>query len=125
MAHKPDLAKRELWKNRLEEFARGSETIVDFCRRLGVPVWSFYYWQQTLQIPEVSRRQLRIGARSVRRAARKQRKLSFVPVRVTAMRSVEVVLANGTRVTVPCQEPDAIAAVITAIMSNSLERRPC
>jgi hypothetical protein len=122
---KPDLAKRNLWQNRLEEFGRGGERIVDFCRRLGVPVWSFYYWQHRLRIPEVTKRQRRVGARLVRRATRRPRSLSFVPVQVTGMRTVEVHLANGTRVTVPCQESDAIGAVITALVSNPPERRPC
>lgn len=125
MAQKPDLAKRELWRNRLDEFGRGSERIIDFCRRLGVPVWSFYYWQQRLKIPAVSKRQRRVGARLFRPAARRQRRLSFVPVQIAGMRSVEVYLANGTRVTVPCQECEAIGAVIAALVGNPQERRPC
>lgn len=128
---KPDLAKRDLWRNRLEEFARSSERVVDFCRRLRVPVWSFYYWQHRLRIPEVTKRQSRLGAklcppaRTRRQPARRRRRLSFVPVRVTGMRSIEVYLANGTRVTVPCQERDAIAAVIAALASKPAEHRPC
>jgi hypothetical protein len=125
MAKNPDLVKRESWRNRLEEFARGSERIVDFCRRLGVPVWSFYYWQQRLRIPEVSQRQRRVGAKLVRPAARRQGSISFVPVRVTGMRTVDVHLANGTRVAVPCHEHDAIAAVIAAVMRDLQGRRPC
>ena len=135
MPQRPDLAKRESWRKRLEQFGRGNETIVDFCRRLSVPVWSFYYWQQRLRIPAVTERQRRQGKRagSARQArgahrlgsARKQRRLNFVPVQITGLRSVEVHLANGTRVTVPCQECDAIVAVIAAIMSNPPERRPC
>ena len=121
---KPDLAKRKLWRSRLEEFARSNERIVDFCRRVRVPVWSFYYWQQMLRMPAVSKRQRRVRARLVRPPARKHRKLNFVPIEVTGVRSVEVHLANGSRVTVPCQERDAIAAVVTALMSDSLERRP-
>jgi hypothetical protein len=124
MAQKPDLAKRGLWQKRLEEFGRGSERIVDFCRRLGVPIWSFYYWQQRLRIPAVTKRQRRVGAR-LRRPTARRRGLSFVPVQLTGMRSVEVHLANGTRVTVPCQECDAIGAVIAALVGNPPERRPC
>src|SRR5262245_36929592 len=98
--------------------------IVDFCRRLSVPVWSFYYWQQRLRIPAVTERQPRVRARLGRPATRKRR-LSFVPVEFSGIRSVEVHLANGTRVTVPCQECDAIGAVITALVGNPPERRPC
>lgn len=125
MPQKPDLEKREAWRSRLEEFGRGNETIVEFCRRVSVPVWSFYYWQQRLRIPAVSARQRRVGARLVRPAARRQRRLHFVPVQVTGMGTVEVHLANGIRVTVPCQECDAIRAVIAALVSNSAEQRPC
>jgi len=122
---KPDLAKTELWRSRLEEFARGSERIADFCRRLGVPVWSFYYWQQRLQLPEVAKRQVRIGAELSRPATRKARKVNFVPVQVTAMRSIEVHLPSGTRVIVPCQECDAIGAVMAALVSKPPEPQPC
>src|SRR5262245_1592993 len=103
MPQRPDLAKRDLWRNRLDEFARGNERIIDFCARLQVPVWSFYYWQQRLRIPAVSKRQRRVSTRIVRPAPRRQRKLKFVPIQVTGVRSVEVHLPNGTRVTVPCR----------------------
>jgi hypothetical protein len=125
MPQKPNLAKRDLWRNRLKEFGRGSERIVDFCRRLSVPVWSFYYWQQRLRIPAVSKRQRRVRAKLAPSATRSQRRLNFIPVQVTGMHCVEVVLANGTRVTVPCQECDAIGAVIAALVGNPSERRPC
>ena len=123
---KPDLVKGKLWHSRLEEFAHGSERIADFCRRVGVPVWSFYYWQQRLKLPEVTKRQVRNGARLGRPSARRPRKLNFVPVQVTAMRSVEVHLPNGARVIVPCQERDAIGAVMAALMSKPPEAsQPC
>src|SRR2546422_4709207 len=49
MPKKLDLAKREVWRRRLRDFARGDSTVTEFCRRMGVPVWSFYYWQQRLR----------------------------------------------------------------------------
>ena len=125
MPQRPDLAKRELWRNRLEEFARGNESIVDFCRRLRVPVWSFYYWQHTLKIPAVSKRQRRVSKQLLRPAARRRRHLSFVPIQVTGVRSVEVHLVNGIRVTIPCQDRDAIGAVMAALVSNPPEHRSC
>ena len=141
MPQKPDLAKRESWRSRLEEFGRGNERIVDFCRRLSVPVWSFYYWQQRLRAPALSERQRvqgngrgttrrdrlahhdRLAHRAGR--ARTQRRLNFVPIQVTGGRSVEVYLPNGTRVMVPCQDRDAIGAVIAALVSDPPEHRPC
>jgi len=136
MPKRPDLAKRDLWQNRLEEFGRGSERIVDFCRRLSVPVWSFYYWQQRLRIPAVSERQQRNSrhARATTRhdrlarrtaRARTQPRLNFVPIQLTGGHSVVVHLANGTRITVPCQAHEAIGAVIAALVSNQPEHKPC
>ena len=45
---KPDLAKTELWRGRLEEFARGTERIVDFSQKarrgaVGVPMSSAHH----------------------------------------------------------------------------------
>jgi hypothetical protein len=136
MPQKPDLAKREAWRRRFREFDRGNATITEFCRRLGVPVWSFYYWQQRLRSGTIKSasdpkrkgavapsRPARFAQRS-RQAAIKPR-LNFVPIQVTGGRSVEVHLPNGTRVMVPCQDRDAIGAVIAALLSDSPERRPC
>src|SRR6059036_3544769 len=114
MPQKPDLAKREVWRRRLRDFQRGNVTIAEFCRRVGVPVWSFYYWRQRFQsktIRAASDRQ-RDGtatairdARLVHRARydRTKPRLKFVPIQITGQHSVEVQLPNGTRVTVPCQ----------------------
>ena len=136
MPKPPDLAKRELWRKRLQQFERGDQRIVDFCRGLQVPVWSFYYWQQRLRsvanraAPETQRngtekphRQARFAHRT--RSAQMKARLKFVPIQVTGGRNVEVHLANGTCVTIPCQECDAIGAVIAALVSNSPEQRAC
>ncbi len=136
MPQKPDLAKREVWRRRLRDFERGNATIAEFCRRMGVPVWSFYYWQQKLRsgTNTTVSDQVRNGTvtpprrrRFVHRARHggTRPELKFVPIHITGQRSVEVHLPNGTRVMVPCQDRDAISAVIAAIMSDSPERRPC
>ena len=146
MPQKPDLVKRELWRKRLRDFERGSTTIIEFCRRAGVAVWSFYYWRQRFQpgtSTAASDRQrhgtatpMRRGrgtvmptrhGRGVRRAARAATKLrmKFVPIQITGQLRVEVHLPRGVRLTVPCQDHDAIAAVIAALVSNSAESRPC
>jgi hypothetical protein len=41
------------------------------------------------------------------------------------MRCVEVLLSNGARVIVPCQERDAIGAVMAALVSKPPEPQPC
>jgi hypothetical protein len=136
MPQKPDLEKREAWRRRLREFDRGNATITEFCRRLDVSVWSFYYWQQRLRsgTNQSASDPKRKGAAAPNRPARFnqrtrqaaiQPRLNFVPIQVASGRSVEVHLPNGTRVMVPCQDPEAIGAVIAALMSDALERRPC
>ncbi|GEM_PF-698526 len=142
MPQKPDLAKREAWRRRLREFDRGSATITEFCRRAGVPVWSFYYWQQRLrsgtsQSPSDPRRDRAAAPNRHARFGHGTRrgaiipKLNFVPVQVagvrgvevTGVRSVEVHLPNGTRVLVPGQDRDAIGAVMAALLSDAHEGR--
>jgi hypothetical protein len=136
MPKKLDLAKRELWQSRLQEFQRENTTIVEFCRRVGAPVWSFYYWQKRLQPGTVTAESnteqdgTRIPTRKPRlihRARRGAAKsgVKFVPVQITGQHSVEVHLPNGARVTVPCQDHGAIGAVIAALVRESLEHRLC
>jgi len=136
MPQKLDLAKREVWRRRLRDFERGSATIVEFCRRMGVPVWSFYYWQQRLRSGTIktSSDQARDGTvtptrrrRFVHRAGHGGTKsgLNFVPIQIAGQRSVEVHLPNGARVTVPSHDRDAIDAVIAALVRDPQERPAC
>lgn len=138
MPQKLDLSKREVWRKKLQDFERGNTTVVEFCRRTGAPVSSFYYWRQRLQsgsITAVSERQRNGTATRTRKARSVHRprhtaaksRLKFVPIQITGSRhaGIEVHLPNGTRVTVPCEEHDAISAVIAALLSNPPEHRPC
>ncbi len=137
MAQKPDLAKHELWRQRLQEFERGNETIVEFCRRCGVAVWSFYYWRNKLQpatIPATAPDGQRNGtatptgqARLVHRARRvgTRPRLNFIPIQVTGSSSVEVQFSDGTRIMVPCADHGAIGVVIAALVRDLPERRTC
>lgn len=136
MPQKPDLVKREVWRKRLQDFEREDTTIVEFCRRVGAPVWSFYYWRQRLRpgtITAASDRQSHgtatptRHARLVRRARQAGTKpsLRFVPIQITGQPNVEVHLPNGVRVTVPGHDRDAIGAVIAALLTDSQEARPC
>src|SRR5437867_13342732 len=112
MPQKPDLAKRAVWRKRLQDFARENTTIVEFCRRVGAPVWSFYYWRQRLRpatLTAASKRQ-RHGtatptryARLVHRARHAGTKppLKFLPSQIMGQINVEVHFPNGARVIVP------------------------
>ena len=134
MPKRPDLAKREAWRRRFRQFDRGSATITEFCRRLGVPVWSFYYWHQRLRSGTIrsASDQKRNGAAAPNRHARLAQRhaaikprLNFVPIQIAGQRSVEVHLPNGARVTVPCHDRDAIDAVIAALVRDPQERPAC
>jgi hypothetical protein len=114
MSREPDVAKRAAWRLRLREFDRGSATVAEFCRRVGVSVAAFYQWRQKLRpaaAPDVS-------AASRGRAVKG---LSFLPVEITGGTSVEVLLPSGTRLTVPCHDHEAIRTVLAALLSASRE----
>src|SRR5437867_6044204 len=134
MPQKPDLAKRAVWRKRLQDFARENTTIVEFCRRVGAPVWSFYYWRQRLQpatITAASKRPRHGSATPTRHARLVHRarhagtkpSLKFLPIQITGQANVEVHLPNGAHLTVPCHDRDAIAAVIAAMLAQ--ERPTC
>jgi hypothetical protein len=136
MPREPDLAKREAWRRRLEEFERGNGTIAEFCRRAGVPVRSFYYWRQRVQpgISSAASHRQRHGtatadqhARFVHRSRRAGTKptLKFVPIEITERPSIEVHLPHGARMMVPSQDRDAIGVVIAALLRDPQERQPC
>jgi hypothetical protein len=48
MSREPDLAKWAAWRLRLREFDRGNATVVEFCRRVGVSIATFYLWRRKL-----------------------------------------------------------------------------
>lgn len=134
MPQKLDLVKREVWRKRFQDFERGNTTIVEFCRRLGAPVWSFYYWRPRLRPATIAaaskpqRHGTAVPTRHARfvhpaRQARPKPALKFVPVEITGQRRVEVHLPNGARVTVPCHDRDAIVAVMAALLSDAHEGR--
>jgi len=135
MPRVPDLAKREVWRRRLSEFDRGNATVAEFCRREAVALSSFYRWRQNLEWRTAAasarhRQATTTQARDARADNRSPRvgampRLKFVPVQITGRPSIEVHLPNGTRVTVPCQDRDAIGAVIAALLRDSQEAPPC
>jgi transposase-like protein len=112
MSREPNLEKRASWRLRLREFDRGNATVAEFCRRGGVSVAAFYQW----------RRKLRPSAAPDASAASRGRavkSLSFLPVEITGGASIEVLLASGARVTVPCHDQEAIRTVMAALLSAS------
>jgi hypothetical protein len=130
MSREPDLARREVWKQRLREFRRGTASVVEFCERAGVSPASFYQWRQKLG-----------SAASSRSVAEQQRpsktsamprdataSMKFLPVELIGPRNsevVEVLLPSGIRVRVPSRDQEALRTVLETLASNRREDRAC
>lgn len=122
MTRGPDLAKQELWRRRLGKFDRGSATVAEFCRRVGVSDATFYPWRRKLALPS--------GAtRTSDNAAAKLPALSFLPIQITGREDptarIEVVFPNGARMFVPGRDQATLHAVVTALASGSAETGSC
>ena len=123
MSCEPDLAKWAAWRLRLREFDRGNATVVEFCRRVGVSIATFYLWRRKLA-PSAAR-----GSRSPARRPAESRGtaagIHFLPVEIISRPGIEVLFPGGARVTVPCHDHEAIRTVMAALLSASPEdRRP-
>ena len=123
MSREPDLAKWAAWRLRLREFDRGNATVVEFCRRVGVSIATFYLWRRKLA-PSAAR-----GSRSPARRPAESRGtaagIHFLPVEITSRPGIEVLFPGGARVTVPCHDQEAIRTVMAVLLSASPEdRRP-
>ena len=116
MRRGPDAAKLEVWRRRLREFERGTETVAAFCRRVSVSVATFYGWRRRVARLAESRmaRPGRGPSNSSINGLVSVPSLSFLPVQVTDQpRSViEVVLAGGTRVLVPSCDRESLRLVL-------------
>lgn len=106
MRRGPDAVKLELWRRRLREFERGTETVAAFCRRVGVSAATFYGWRRKVAQSPVS------GQAS--RGTQGMSPLNFLPVQVTGQRGsvIEVVLAGGVRLLVPSGDRESLRMVL-------------
>lgn len=122
MSRGPDLVRRELWRRRLREFDRGTATVAEFCRRVGVSDAAFYQWRRKLASP-VAEPNTPVSM------AEKVPALSFLPIEITGRDDqtarIEVVFPNGTRVLVPGRDRATLSAVIAALASSSREAGSC
>ena len=122
MSRGPDLARRELWRRRLRDFNRGTATVAEFCRRVGVSDATFYQWRRKLTstVAELS---------TPVSAVEKITALSFLPIELTGRDDqsarIEVVFPNGTRVLVPGRDQATLSAVLAALASSSREPSSC
>ena len=119
MSRGPDLARRELWRRRLRDFDRGTATVAEFCRRVGVSDATFYQWRRKLASP----------AAEPSSPARSVPALSFLPIEITGQDDpsvrIEVVFPNGIRVLVPGRDQATLSAVLVALAGSSRELGSC
>lgn len=120
MIRASDREKRAVWQTRLREFDRGNLTVVEFCRRAGVSVPSFYLW----------RRKLKPAAAGSKARDQVAPAVSFLPVEIAGGGSVEVLLPGGVRVLVPSHDQESLRTVISTLLTtagidSSTEERAC
>lgn len=117
-----DLTKRQLWQKRFSEYAEKSISVLEFCRCIGVPTQTFYYWRR--QLRDVSKETLttRVTASRSKSADAAKPHPSFLPVvlerSLTASRSMEVTLRTGARIQVPVEHHGLVIAVIESLLKS-------
>lgn len=104
-----DASANRQWVERLERFAAGNHTVVEFCAAEGVSDSNFYLWRRRLAQPP----------------APASNQPTVVPIRVAPAPApatpIELALPSGTILRLPA---DARPEFIVAIL-RGLEERPC
>ena len=94
-------SKERYWETLMGRRDKSGETVAQFCRRVGVPVHQFYWWQRKLR----SREQLARPAGRTDERAQKPAAEPFLPVRLPlvaqASAPIEVIHPGGCVVRVP------------------------
>ena len=135
MGREEDLDKWEARRQRLEEFDRGTAKVAEFCHRLGVSMATFYQWRRRLR-PTVRVEPLldtgtvesqpdtaATGRRT--KSCQTTRPFHFLPVEINAASQIEVLLTGGIRLLVPSHDAQAIRTVLTTLLQDERENRPC
>ena len=127
MRRGPDAAKLELWRRRLREFERGTETVAAFCRRVSVSVATFYGWRRRVAhwAENRSAKPGRFPCNHSMNGAVAVPPLSFLPVEVTTQppSTIEVVFVGGTRVLVPSCDRESLRLVLELAAGTALAGR--
>jgi 5-deoxy-D-glucuronate isomerase len=132
MSRGPDLAKRAVWRRRLRDFERSSETVGEFCDRVGVSVNTFYRWQRKLArltAPGEGCRATPALATPVRATSSRGAgpAMNFLPIEITAatrLEVVEVLFPSGARLTVPCHDHEVIRTVLSSLLAVGATSTP-
>lgn len=126
MSRGPDLARRELWRRRLREYARSNSTIAEFCDGAGVSTASFYQWRRKLAdaaSPGGAGKDEGFAKPSPAAAS-----LNFLPVEIMGAGNgsvVELQLPSGIRVLVPSRDQESLRTILESLTSDRREDRPC
>jgi len=91
--------KLELWRDRLDQFSQGQQTVQQFCDSVGCSAARFYYWKRKLAHAD------QVGACG---AAGKPSAFLPVIVRGNSSKPILVRVKDGTRIALPA---DALAAL--------------
>jgi hypothetical protein len=112
MAGSLDSPKARQWRQRIERFEGGRQSVTEFCRSEGVSAPSFYQWRKRLPRQPRATREAR-GFRAVR----------VVGTNAALVAAGAVVqLPGGTRLEVPISDPQALRLVIDALVRADAER---
>lgn len=125
MSREAVLARRELWKRRMQEFEQGSADAAEFCRRAGVSTASFYQWRKRLRpVPSVPAAVPKPLAKAVR-PRKTTTNMKFLPVELLGPQNVEVQFPCGARVLVPSHDHEALRTVLQALVPGRREEPAC
>lgn len=125
MSREAVLARRELWKRRMQEFEQGTASVPDFCRRAGVSTASFYQWRRRLQsVPSAPATVAKPSAKAAR-PRKTAGNMKFLPVELLGGQNVEVQLPCGARVLVPSHDHEALRTVLQSLVPSRREEPAC
>lgn len=125
MSREAVLARRELWKRRMQEFEQGTASVPDFCRRAGVSTASFYQWRRRLQsVPSAPATVAKPRAKAAR-PRKTTTNMKFLPVELLGPQNVEVQLPCGARVLVPSHDHEALRTVLQSLVPSRREEPAC
>jgi hypothetical protein len=133
MRRGPDSTKLELWRRRLREFERGTETVAAFCERTCVSAATFYLWRRRVAgLAAETNAPKSPGRSSLKDGESLVPPLTFLPIQVAGQSpsAIEVLLTNGTRVLVPSGDRESLRLVLelvagTEFVTGTREQPSC
>jgi hypothetical protein len=125
MSREAVLARRELWKRRVQEFEQGTADVTEFCHRAGVSTASFYQWRKRLKPASPPPAKPPNPSAKAARPRKSTTNMKFLPVELLGPQNVEVQFPCGARVLVPSHDHDAIRTVLQSLVPSRREEPAC